>query len=100
MVEVVLLVGLVWAWSGDTDHDATATTVDWAVVVPILATPAMLAGSFETGRLVRQRTAAPPSRVARVFAWTTQITTLIILVPPLLFALPITMMAIFIEPIG
>ena len=48
LVQVAVLVGLVWPWSGDSDP--TVTTVDWGFVVLILATPTVLAGSF----LVRQ----------------------------------------------
>ena len=98
LVQVAVLVGLVWPWSGDSDP--TVTTVDWGFVVLILATPTVLAGSFLVGRLVRRRTAAPQSRVGRVFAWTAQMATLIILVPALLLALPLTMISIFIEPMG
>ena len=100
LFQVVVLAGLVWFWSGDTDTDGTATTVDWEFVALILATPTVLAGSLLVGRFVRQRTAASPSRMSRVFASTTQITTLIILAPTLLLALPLTMVSIFIEPIG
>lgn len=97
-MQVVLLLGLVWFWSGD--HDATATTVDWGPVVLILATPTVLAGSFLVGKRVRQRSAAPPSRLGRVFAWSAQTTTLLSLVPTAVLALPIAMVAIIVEPIG
>lgn len=99
LVQVVLLVGLVWSWSGDADT-TVAGTVDWGFVLLILATPTVLAGSFLVGRLVRQRTAATPSRAGRVFAWTAQITTLIVLVPALVLVLPVTIGAIVFEPIG
>jgi hypothetical protein len=100
LVQVVLLVGLAWSWSGDTDKDATATTVDWGFVALILATPTVLAGSFLVGRLVKRRTSDPSSRLGRGFARTVQVTTLVLLVPTLLLALPLAAVAILIEPIG
>jgi hypothetical protein len=99
LVQVVVIAGLVWIWSTG-GGDATRTTVDWGFVSLILATPAVLAASFFVGRLLRRRTPPLPSRPGRAFAGTVQLTTLVLLVPTLLLALPLALMSIFVEPMG
>jgi len=99
VLQVAVIAVLVWVYLTG-DHDASATTVDWAFVWLIIATPTLLAASFLLGRLVRRRTAAPSSRLERSVAWTVQATTLLLLVLTGLTAPLEVLMSIFVEPIG
>lgn len=97
-LQVATVAGLTFAW--DDDVDSTATTVDWAFVALILATPAALAVSWAAGWWLRRRTGPPGSWSVRLIGAATHWGTAALLVPAALLALPLVAMSVFVEPIG